>query len=129
MIKIVTDSACDLQSISQFAPGIAFSRVPLKILVGEKEFVDEPQLDVEQMMAEMYAFHGPSSSACPSPEDWARAFRDADEVYAITISGNISGSYSSAVAARQMVLEENPEKKIFLLNSFSAGAEMTLLVR
>lgn len=128
MKKILVDSGCDLMSIETIAEGIVYDRVPLKILVGEKEFVDDESLNVAQMLEEMYAYQGKTSSACPSPEEWAAHFRDAEESYVITITGALSGSHNSAMVAKYMVEEEDPSKKIYVLDSLSAGGEMTLLV-
>lgn len=129
MKKILVDSACDLKAIENIAEGISYHRIPLKILVGDKEFVDDETLDPLQMMDEVYAYPGKTSSACPGPEAWAQHFREADESYALTITSNLSGSYNSAMVAKQMVLEEDPNKKIYILDSLSAGSEMVLQAR
>lgn len=129
MKKILVDSACDLKEIKNIAEGISYHRIPLKFVVGDKEFVDDENLDALQMMDEVYAYPGKTSSACPSPEDWAKHFREADESYVLTITSNLSGSYNSAVVAKQMVLEEDPTKKIYILDSLSAGGEMVLHAR
>lgn len=129
MKKILVDSGCDLMSIETIAEGIVYGRVPLKILMGDKEFVDDESLNVAQMLEEMYAYQGKTSSACPSPEEWAAHFRDAEESYVITITGALSGSHNSAMVAKHMVEEEDPSKKIYVLDSLSAGGEMTLLVQ
>lgn len=128
MKKILVDSGCDLMQIENIGDGIVYGRVPLKILVGEREFVDDETLDVAQMVEEIYAYAGKTSSACPSPEEWAAHLRDAEEAYVVTITGALSGSYNSAVAAKHMVEEEDPTKKIYVLDSLSAGMEITLLV-
>ncbi len=129
MKKILVDSACDLKEIENIAESISYHRIPLKILVGDKEFVDDETLDPLQMMDEVYAYPGKTSSACPGPEDWAAHFREADESYVITITSNLSGSYNSAMVGKQMVLEEDPSKKIYILDSLSAGGEMVLHAR
>lgn len=129
MKKILVDSGCDLMCIETMAEGIVYDRVPLKILMGDKEFVDDETLDVAQMVEEMYIYQGKTSSACPSPEEWAAHFRDAEESYVITITGALSGSHNSAMVAKHMVEEEDPSKKIYVLDSLSAGGEMTLLTQ
>lgn len=128
MKKILVDSGCDLMQIENIGDGILYDRVPLKIIMGEREYVDDETLDVEKMVEEMYAYPGKTSSACPSPEEWAAHFRDAEESYVITITGALSGSYNSAMVAKHMVEEEDPTKKIYVLDSLSAGMEITLLV-
>ena len=127
--KILVDSGCCLMGMENIADGIAFERVPLKILMGEKEFVDDETLDVAQMIDEMYAYPGKTSSACPSPEEYAEHFRDADECYVVTITGTLSGSYNAAMVAKHMVEEEYPDKNIYVLDSESAGPEITLIAQ
>lgn len=128
MKKILVDSGCDLMQIENIGDGIRYDRVPLKIIMGEREFVDDETLDVAEMVAEMYAYPGKTGSSCPSPAEWAAHFRDAEESYVITITGALSGSYNSAMVAKHMVEEEDPTKKIYVLDSLSAGMEITLLV-
>ena len=103
--------------------------MPLKIRVGDREFVDNAALDVAVMMAEMRNYNGASTTACPSPEEWAEKFLMADRIIAVTISSNLSGSYNSAMIAKEMVLESHPDKKIYVLDSLSTGGEMVLAIR
>lgn len=116
---IVSDSSCEIRTLEDTAPGVAFAIVPFKITIGEKEYVDLASLDVPDMIRAMTEYEGVSTSACPSPEEWAAYYREADNVIALTISSNLSGSYNAAIAARQMVLEETPDKKIFVLDTLS----------
>lgn len=127
--KILVDSSCCMMSIENLAEGISFAKAPLKIRVGEKEFVDDENLDVAKFIDEMYAYSGATSSACPSPEEYAAHFREADECYVVTIISTLSGSYNAAMVAKQMVLEEFPDKKIYVLDSWSAGMQLTLMVQ
>ncbi len=127
--RIVADSGCDLRAYTSPLPTLTYTTVPLKIRVGQREFTDNAALDTRQMMDAMHNYNGPTSSACPSPEEWAVEFLKADCVLAITITSALSGSYNSALAARDMVLEEHPEKKIHVLDSLSAGGELVLIAR
>lgn len=128
MFKIIADSSCDLTSLAHLSAGIPYGRAPLRILVGDNEYVDEPGLDTRAMMDAVYAFKGKTGSACPSPEEYAEHCREVDESYIVTISSNLSGSYNSAVLARDLVLAESPEKKIHIFDSLSAGPELSLIV-
>ena len=128
MFKIVADSSCDLTSLAHLSSDLQFGRAPLRILVGDTEDVDEAGLDTRAMMDAVYAFNGKTGSACPSPEEYADHCRSADETYIVTISSNLSGSYNSAVLARDLVLAESPEKKIRVFDSLSAGPELSLIV-
>ncbi len=116
---IVSDSSCEIRTLENLTSGVCFAVVPFKITIGEKEFVDLPSLNVAEMVQAMNEYEGVSTSACPSPEEWAAYFRQAENVIALTISSNLSGSYNAAVAAREMVLEECPDKKIYILDTLS----------
>jgi len=126
---IIVDSGCDLLSIEPFhEKEILFQRVPLKLYVGEREYVDDVHLKVKKYMTEMSLFKGKTGSAAPSPQEWKEAFEQANEVFAITITGSLSGSNASAQAGAHMLREEQPDKKVFILDSLTASAEITLLV-
>lgn len=124
-IKIVADSAADLISLQN----VKFEAVPLKIITEKEEFIDDKNLDVKLMAEKLLAYRGKSSSSCPNADDWFNAFGDATEIYCVTITGTLSGSYNSACMAKQMYLEKNPSAKVFVLNSLSAGPEMTMIVK
>ncbi len=121
---IVSDSSCEIRELERPAPGVQFALVPFKIRVGEREYVDLPTLNTHQMLQAMTDYNGASTTACPSPEEWAEYFLQADNVFAFTISSNLSGSYNAAMAARTMVLEEHPEKKIFVLDTLSCSGAL-----
>lgn len=123
-IRIVADSSADLFEW----PGAAFACAPLKIVTAEKEYVDDEHLDVAQMVETLLHYKGKSSSSCPNPEDWLRCFGDAEEVFCVTITATLSGSYNAACAAKGIYEEQHPGRKVFVLNSLTAGPEMKLLV-
>ena len=102
---IVSDSSCEIRELERPAAGVQFALVPFKIRIGEREYVDLPTLNVPHMLQAMTDYNGASTSACPSPEEWAEYFLQADNVIALTISSSLSGSYNAALSARTMVLE------------------------
>lgn len=126
---IALDSSGDLQEGMPLSPDTALVSVPLTIQIGGMSFVDEAGLDIRAMLDAMAASDQPTSSACPSPDAWVRAFQQADNVFAITISGNLSGSYNSAMIARDLVLEQYPEKKIAVIDSCATSGTMILMAQ
>ena len=62
--KIIADSGCDYRSLDNLAPDTEFVSVPLTIQVGETIYRDDAQLNIDQMMEEMYATTTASKSAC-----------------------------------------------------------------
>lgn len=127
---IVVDSGCDMKDFrSDVDKLIDFTRVPLKLDIGNKEFVDDFNLDIDEFMKEMYAYKGKTGSAAPSPDDYIKAFEKSENVFVITITGALSASYSSARTAKDLFIENYPDRKIHLIDSKSTGPEMTLIVR
>lgn len=124
---IVTDSSCDggFKGNSQ----IGYVRVPFTISVENRDYIDDENLDIRQLLHDMENSKQAMRSACPSPRAWCQAFKQGDIVIAITISAYLSGSYNSAIAGRRMCLEKYPDKKIFVLDSKSAGTGLGLLSR
>ena len=123
-VKIVADSSANLNTLF----GVEFTSVPLKIITDVKEYVDDANLDVPGMVADLGAYSGRSGTACPSVGDWINAFDGCDEVYCVTITSVLSGSYNSCMTAKQQYEEENPGKKVFVLDSLTAGGEMKMHV-
>ena len=121
--KIVMDSAGDLKEMD----GAEFANVPLKILAGEREFVDNETTDVEEMVDYMSKFVGKSSTACPSTGEYLEAFGDAEDVYCVTITSGLSGSYNAAAIAAREYKELHPNRRIQVFDSLTAGPEMTLV--
>lgn len=124
-IKIVADSAADVLSLNN----VDFAYAPLKIITDQREFVDDEYLDVEEMVRYFSAQKMHSKTACPAPGDWLEAFGEADDVFCVTITSGLSGSYNSACVAKDMYEADHPGRRVYVLDSLSAGAEMTLLVR
>lgn len=126
--KIVADSGCDLKEIPNLAPDTSYERVPLTIQVGNQVFVDDLELDIDNMMATMYASSAAASSACPNPDAYAKTYQSADKLFVLTITGTLSGSQNSAQLAKQFLLERYPDKQIHVIDTLSAGGEIDLLV-
>jgi DegV family protein with EDD domain len=120
--KIVSDSSSNLF----FHEEIAYTGVPMKIIAGDKEYVDDPQLDVAGMVDDLKKYKGKSGSSCPNVLDWLDAFGDAENVFALTITSELSGSCSSARNAAEIYEAENPGRRVFVLDSRGAGPEMIM---
>ncbi len=122
--KIIADSSADLMALDN----CNYASVPLKIITDQKEYVDDEALDVEGMIKDLAAYSGRSGSSCPNVSDWKESFENYDGVFCVTITSNLSGSYNSASLAVNEYVTENPEKKGFVIDTLSAGPEITLIV-
>lgn len=123
--KIIGDSCCDLTK-EELAKDY-FVSVPLTITVGDREFVDDETFNQREFLEVMEACPDCPKSACPSPEAYLKNFDGAEEIYIVTLSSKISGSYNSAILAKQIYLEEHPNVKIHVFDSKSAAAAQHLI--
>ena len=121
--QIVSDSSSNIFRLE----GVNYTTVPMKIIVGEKEYVDTETLDVRGMVDDLKAYKGKSGSSCANAQEWLDAFGDADMVFGVTISRNLSGSFNAAEAAAREYTEEHPNAKIHIFDSLSAGPEMAMV--
>ena len=124
--KIIVDSSSDLTNDSYKGKDFDFEVVPLSIFIDGKEYVDDDSINVDEMLDNMHAFHGKSTSSCPSSGVFMEACT-ADVNFIITITDKLSGSYNSAMMAKKMV-EEETDKKVFVFNSKLVTGAMVLMV-
>ena len=123
-MKIVADSSANVMQLQE----VSFAVAPLKIITAQREFVDDQNLDLQDMLNHFDSYKGRSQTSCPNPEDWLKAFGDAEDVFCVTITSGLSGSYNSACIAKDMYEAENPGRRVFVIDSLSAGPELTLIV-
>lgn len=121
--KLVADSSANLLTLD--AP-FEYASVPLTLNAGDKSFIDDANLDVKEMVDFLSSYKGKSGSACPSVADWLNAFGDADRIICFTITSGLSGSYNAAHIAKNDYEAEYPDRKVFVLDSLSAGSELKL---
>lgn len=127
--NIVCDSSCDILSLDNISSDTAFCIAPLKITIGDESFIDDATLDREKLITAITKNKGASASSCPAPFDWLDQFEKADNIIAITISSELSGSYNSAIVAKDMLLEKYPDRKIHVINSRSVAGTMVLIAK
>ena len=126
--SIIVDSCCDLTPEMRADP--VFRSIPLTIRVGGRDYIDDQCLDTSLLIYAMDQSQEASSSSCPSPGDYLEAFRQAQgDIYVVTLSALLSGSHNSAWQAKQMFLEEQPDRNVHVFNSCSASAGEVLLAQ
>ena len=124
-IKIVTDSSSNLLELTD----VAFASAPLKIITADgKEFADTRELDTESMVTFFDQYKGKSKTSCPNVSDWLEAFGDGEDIFCVTITSGLSGSYNSACTAREIYEAEHPGTRVCVIDTLSAGPELELLV-
>ena len=122
--RVVADSSSNLHQMD----GLDFAGVPLKILCQGREYADTPQLDVEAMVDDLARAKEGASTSCPNAHEWLQAYGDAQEVFAVAITSNLSGTCSAAMQAAEDYRAANPNGKIRVFDTLSTGPEMALIV-
>lgn len=122
--KIVADSSCDMWELN----GVDFAVAPMTISTDNKHYVDNQELDVHLMSEDLAKYKGVSHTACPSVGSWLDCYEGYDEVFVITLTGSMSGTYNSAMTAKGIYEEENENVKVHVFDSLSTGPEMRLLI-
>ena len=121
--RIVADSSANILSLKD----INYTTVPMKIVAG-KEYVDNEELDLAGMVADLQQYKGKSGSSCPNVGEWLEAFGDEDEIFGLTITKHLSGSYNAAQEAAQEYIAAHPGRKVYIIDSLSTGPEMMMIV-
>ena len=124
--KVVIDSCGEL--LDEWKQDPRFESVALTLSVDGVNIIDEETFDQADFLKRVAECPECPKSACPSPERYMRAFDcEAEHVYAVTLSAELSGSYNSAVLGKNLLQEDHPDRQIHIFNSKSASVGQTLI--
>lgn len=124
-MRIVADSCCDVSPEVEKQTGIEL--VPLTIQIGDKEYRDDKNLDIDGLIEDMKNSPIAPKTACPSPQDFIESYKGDGSVFVVTLSSALSGTYRSAMMAKDIFLEEVENKFIHVFDSLSASVGETLV--
>ena len=117
--KIIVDSCCEMTPQMQKDP--CFVKVPLTIRSNGSTFVDDDTFDQADLLWAMKQTPDAPSTSCPAPQTYLDAYRcGVDDIYVVTLSALLSGSYNSAHQAKLLLEEDQPEVNVHVFNSCSA---------
>ena len=120
--RIVCDSSSNILAMEG-----NYTTVPMKVNA-DREYVDNAQLNLAEMVDGLKHHKGKSGSACPNVGEWMEAFGDAEEAFGITITKHLSGSFNAAQQAAELYMEAHPGRKVYIIDSLSTGPEMMMIV-
>ena len=124
--KIVVDSGCDLPD--KLREDEHFVVVPLTLSVGGVDIIDDEKFDQKDFIKRVDEAKECPKSACPSPERYLSEYESAQgDVYVITLSGRLSGSYNSALVAADMYEEDGGSNRVHVFDSMSASCGEALI--
>lgn len=124
-IKIVADSSCDLND--ELRREINIQIAPLILQLGEKSYIDNDTLDVRAYVKDMAQCETSPKTACPSPDEYMKRYEGTESTFVVTLSHCLSGSYNSAVLAKNIFLDEVGNKFIHVFDSLSASVGETIV--
>ncbi len=124
--RVVLDSCGELTK--DMKQSGKFVNVPLQITVGEYNIVDDETFNQADFLKKVAECPECPKTSCPSPEKYMESYRcEAERIYVVTLSAELSGSYNSAVLAKELYEEEHGEKSIYVFNSRSASVGQTAI--
>ena len=124
--KIIIDSCGELTE--EMKKSGNFETASLQIDVGGHHIVDDETFDQADFLKKIRESEECPKSSCPSPERYMEEYHcEAEHIYAVTLSAELSGSYNSAVLGSNLLNEEKPGRQIHVFNSRSASVGQTLI--
>ena len=123
-MKIVADSSANMISLD----AVSFASAPLKVITDGCDFVDDAAASANEMLQYFDTYKGKSKTSCPNTVDWLDAFGDAEDIFCVTITSGLSGSYNSACVAKQVYEADYPDRRVLVIDSLSAGPDLVLII-
>lgn len=125
--RIIIDSCGELPE--KLKKDERFQSIPFTMTVDGVDIIDDETFDQADFLKRVAEYPESPKSACPSPDHFLKACEkvDAEHIYIVTISSNLSGSFNSAMLAMNMYLDEHSGKKVHVFDSCSASIGETLI--
>lgn len=126
-IKIITDGSCDLplEIIERVNPSI----VGINVCFGDESYIGGVEIDDKTFYEKMKISKELPKTSSPSPDRFIEAYKcEEDEILVFTLTSKLSGTYSNAVLAKTMYLEEHPEKRIEVIDTQSGSIGVALMM-
>jgi DegV family protein with EDD domain len=100
----------------------------MKIITADREFIDNESANVGEMTEYLKNYKGKSGSSCPNVGDWLDSFEDYDNIFCVTITSGLSGSYNSAKSAAEEYVASHPDRHVWVCDTLSVGPEAVLII-
>lgn len=123
-IKIISDSSCDLNK--EITEKYNIEIVPLNVRFGDEMYIDG-ELDKKEFYRKMSSYKELPKTSCPSPERFLKSYEGEEDVIVLTIASKLSGSYSTALLAKTIYEENNPNKKIAVIDTDTGSVAQGIL--
>ncbi|HNZ83119.1 MAG TPA: DegV family protein [Sedimentibacter sp.] len=113
--KLIADSTCDLSQEILNRYNICLA--PLVVTIEGKEYKDRIDISNDEFYKNLMTFKTYPTTSMPSPESYIECIKGAidqgyEKVLCICMSSGTSGSYQSALLAKELFFEQNPDSNI-----------------
>lgn len=122
--KLIVDSSSNMVN----DPTHNVEVVPLTISFGGKDYIDDQNLNIQEFLSDMNKNQVAGKTTCPSIQAWLDALEGTEKAIIITMTSGMSGTFSSALQAKNMYEEKHPSSQIIVVDSRSAGPELTIVL-
>jgi len=126
-VKIITDSTSDITS--NLAQELGITVVPLTVSFGHEHFLDRVEMTTDDFYRRLASENIFPTTTQPSPSLFVDAYQklaqESDEILVIVVSGELSGTYQSALSAKGMV---EGKCRIEVMDSLSVAMGLGLIV-
>jgi DegV family protein with EDD domain len=128
-VRIVTDSTADIPS--EVAQQLGITVVPLTVFFGDEAYLDGVELDNASFYRKLETSRELPRTSQPSPAAFAEAYErlikeGATGILSVHLSSKLSGTYQSAVTAREMLPEGMRTVPIEIVDSESISIGMNV---
>ena len=122
--KLIVDSSSNMVN----DPAHNVEAVPLTISFGGKDYIDDQNLNIQEFLSDMNKNQVAGKTTCPSIQAWLDALEGTEKAIIVTMTSGMSGTFSSALQAKNMYEEKHPTSQIIVVDSRSAGPELTIVL-
>lgn len=122
--KLIVDSSSNMVN----DPTRNVEVVPLTISFGGKDYIDDQNLNIQEFLSDMNKNQVAGKTTCPSIQAWLDALEGTEKAIIVTMTSGMSGTFSSALQAKNMYEEKHPSSQIIVVDSRSAGPELTIVL-
>lgn len=122
--KLIVDSSSNMVN----DPAHNVEVVPLTVSFGGKDYIDDQNLNIQEFLSDMNKNQVAGKTTCPSIQAWLDALEGTEKAIIVTMTSGMSGTFSSALQAKNMYEEKHPSSQIIVVDSRSAGPELTIVL-
>ncbi|GAA3732499.1 DegV family protein [Salinicoccus jeotgali] len=128
-MKLLVDSCSDipLQQLKE----MDIEMIPLRITIGDNDYHDQYEISSSEVLEAITEGKRPLTSQA-NPEDFTNIFRKytkkGEPILYIAFSSELSGTYQSALIARDTIIDELPEADITIIDTKSASYGLGMII-